>query len=124
VYDIDDLKGVVDENVQDRQQEALKAERIIDEAVLRFSRWRRSLDVVPTIVALHRKLEMIADAEIRKTLQGSKQPPDEVALRRMAAAMINKFLHDPTRILKSDGYHGNRQELLDFIRRLFNLDAR
>lgn len=123
VYDIDDLKGVVDENVQDRQQEALKAERIIDEAVLRFSRWRRSLDVVPTIVALHRKLEMIADAEIRKTLQGSKQPPDEVALRRMATAMINKFLHDPTQILKSEGHRGNRQEVLDLVRRLFHLDT-
>lgn len=123
VYDIDDLKGVVEENIQDRQQEALKAERIIDEAVLRFSQWRQSLEVVPTIVALHRKLELIAEAEIKKTLQGSKEPPDEAALGRMAAAMINKFLHDPTQTLKSDGRHGNRQELLDAIQRLFNLDA-
>jgi glutamyl-tRNA reductase len=124
VYDIDDLKGVVEENIQDRQQEALKAERIIDEAVLRFSRWRQSLEVVPTIVALHRKLELIAEAEIRKTLQGGEEALDEAALQRMASAMINKFLHDPTRFLKSDGYHGNRQELLDLIRRLFDLDAR
>ena len=123
VYDIDDLKGVVEENLQDRQQEALKAERIIEEAVLRFSQWRQSLEVVPTIVALHHKLELIADAEIKKTLQGAKAPPDEAALRRMAAAMINKFLHDPTRILKSDGHHGHRQELLDSIQRLFDLDA-
>ncbi len=122
VYDIDDLKGVVEENVQDRQQEALKAERIIDEAVLRFSQWRQSLEVVPTIVALHRKLELIADAEIKKTLQGSK-PPDEAALKRMATAMINKFLHDPTQILKGDGHRGNRQELLGLLQRLFHLDT-
>lgn len=123
VYDIDDLKGVVDENVQDRQQEALKAERIIDEAVLRFSQWRQSLDVVPTIVALHRKMELIAEAEIKKTLHGPSAVVDEEALRRMASAMISKILHDPTRLLKNESFHGNRQELLDWTRRLFNLDS-
>jgi glutamyl-tRNA reductase len=125
VYDIDDLKGVVDENIQDRRQEALKAERIIDEAVLRFAQWRHGLDVVPTIVALHRKLELIAEAEIRRTLHAASpaEPADEAALKRMAGAMIKKFLHDPTRMLKSERYHGNRQELLDLTRRLFNLDA-
>ena len=30
VYDIDDLQGVVDDNIEDRQQEAIKCERIID----------------------------------------------------------------------------------------------
>ena len=33
VYDIDDLKEVVEENIEDRQKEALKGERIVDEAV-------------------------------------------------------------------------------------------
>jgi glutamyl-tRNA reductase len=34
VYDIDDLKGVIDENIEDRQREARKGERIVDEAVI------------------------------------------------------------------------------------------
>ena len=34
VYDIDDLKGIVDENIEDRNREAVKAQRIIDEAVI------------------------------------------------------------------------------------------
>jgi len=57
VYDIDDLKGIIEENIEDRQKEAVKGERIIDEAVIRFREWHETLDVVPTIVALRGKLE-------------------------------------------------------------------
>jgi len=57
VYDIDDLKGIIEENIEDRQKEAVKGERIIDEAVIRFREWHEALDVVPTIVALRGKLE-------------------------------------------------------------------
>ena len=49
VYDIDDLNGVIDENIEDRQREAIKGERIIDESVIGFKNWYLSLDVVPTI---------------------------------------------------------------------------
>jgi glutamyl-tRNA reductase len=124
VYDIDDLKGVVDENIDDRRREALKAERLVDEAVLGFRQWRESLDVVPTLVALRRKLEAIAQVEIEKTLHGpeSQALVDAQTLRRMTGAMINKILHDPTLLLKSNTFHGNRAELLGLMRRLFRLD--
>ena len=39
VYDIDDLKDLVDENIEDRNREAIKAQRIIDEAVIGFRKW-------------------------------------------------------------------------------------
>ena len=83
VYDIDDLKGVIDENVEDRQKEAVKGERIVDEAVIRFRQWYESLEVVPTIVALRQKMEIIAEAEIKRTLQATTCPPkDAQALSR------------------------------------------
>ena len=52
VYDIDDLKGVIDESIENRNKEAIKGERIVDEAVIGFRQWYDNLDVVPTIVAL------------------------------------------------------------------------
>ena len=55
VYDIDDLKGVIDENMEDRNREAVKAERIIDEAVIHFRQWYQNLGVVPTIKAFARQ---------------------------------------------------------------------
>ena len=125
VYDIDDLKGVVEENVSDRQREARRAERIIDEAVIRFRSWYESLDVVPTIVALREKLTAIARAELKKTCGSLSHlsAEDRDAMSRMTEALINKALHDPTLFLKGNGCGGNRSAYLDMTRKLFNLNG-
>jgi glutamyl-tRNA reductase len=123
VYDIDDLQGVVDENIEDRQQEALKGERIVDEAVISFRQWYESLDVVPTIIALRKKIEAIAAAEIKKTLQSNKIPDGGVAaIHKMTGALINKILHDPTLFLKANGMVEDKSLYVDAIRKIFKLD--
>ncbi len=123
VYDIDDLKGVIEENIEDRQKEALKGERIIDEAVVRFREWHAGLEVVPTIVSLRQKLDAMAETEIRRTLHGNALPPESAqALSRMMAAFINKVLHEPTVFLKHDGMQANKALYLDAVRKLFKLD--
>jgi glutamyl-tRNA reductase len=125
VYDIDDLKGVVEDNIQDRRKEAVKANRIIDEAVIQFRKWLESLELVPTIVALHQKLEQIAEAEMKKTLTSLPHLSEEDirAMQRMTQAMINKILHDPTTYLRRNGCMGNRSLHLDVTRKLFHLDS-
>ena len=124
VYDIDDLQGVVDDNIEDRQYEAIKGERIIDEAVISFRQWYDSLEVVPTIVALRNKMETIAAAEIQKTLQSHSIPEDSVsAIQKMTGALINKILHDPTMFLKKDGMIEDKSLYIDTVRRLFKLDG-
>jgi glutamyl-tRNA reductase len=124
VYDIDDLQGVINENIKDRKQEAVKGERIVDEAVFKFRRWYESLGAVPTIVDLRNKMESISKAEVQKTLQAmphlSKE--DGIAMQKMSSAMINKILHDPIIQLKSDGCHGDRSTFIDIARKLFRLD--
>ena len=124
VYDIDDLKGVIDENIEDRNREAIKGERIVDEAVISFRHWFESLDVIPTIVELRNKIEDIAKGEIKKTLQTLKHLSDDdyEAISRMTNAMINKILHDPTLLLKSNGHHQKKSVYLDVTRKLFRLD--
>ncbi|KJS31108.1 MAG: glutamyl-tRNA reductase [Desulfatitalea sp. BRH_c12] len=124
VYDIDDLNAVIDENVEDRRREAIKAERIVDEAVIQFRQWFESLAAIPTIKALHAKIRAVAQAEMQKTIShlGHLTEDDRKAIERMTEAMANKILHEPTRYLKSEGCRGNRSQSLDLARRLFNLD--
>ncbi len=124
VYDIDDLKGVIEENIEDRSREAAKAERFIDEAVIRFRQWYENLGVVPTIKDLRKKMERIAENEIKKTLKSLPDLSAEKcdAINRMTEAIVNKFLHDPTIYLKNEGYHGDKSISLDLTRKLFNLD--
>ncbi|MFZ1986275.1 MAG: glutamyl-tRNA reductase [Desulfatitalea sp.] len=124
VYDIDDLNQVIDTNIDDRQREAVKAERMIDEAVIQFRQWYESLDVVPTIKALHAKLRTAAQAEMQKTFHqlAHLTTEDKKAIERMVEATVNKLLHDPTHYLKSNGCRGDRSVSLDVARKLFNLD--
>lgn len=124
VYDIDDLKGVVEDNLENRQNEAVKGERIIDEAVIRFRQWYQGLDVLPTVIALRGKMDQIAQTETQKTLRTlnhlSKQ--DGEAICRMADAMVNKMLHDPTLFLKKMSKSKNKSVSIDVARKLFNLE--
>ena len=123
VYDIDDLQDVIDDNIEDRRREAVKGERIVDEAVIHFREWYAGLEVVPTIVALRNKLESIAEAEIKKTLQSNKVPEvSSGAIEKMAAALINKIMHDPTMFLKKDTMPGDKSKHIDTVRKLFKLD--
>jgi len=124
VYDIDDLKGVIEENIEDRNKEAIRGERIVDEAVIRFRQWYESLDVIPTIIALRKKIDTIAEMEINKTLQSLNHLPDSdrQAIYRMKNSLMNKILHDPTLFLKSNGCYRNKTAYLDMARKLFGLD--
>jgi glutamyl-tRNA reductase len=124
VYDIDDLKGIVDENIEDRNREAVKAQRIIDEAVIGFRKWVDTLKVVPTIVSLRGKVEAMAKQELEKTLGtlNHLSKTDKRAIERMTGALVKKILHEPTDFLKRDGCRGHKSAALDLTRKLFNLE--
>jgi len=124
VYDIDDLKNAIQENIEERKQEALRGERIVDAAVIQFRRWFQSLDVVPTIVDLRNKMEGIRQKELKKTFSAlnSASEEDRAAIDRLTAALVKKILHDPTVFLKESGHEGEKSVHIDITRRLFSLD--
>jgi len=124
VYDIDDLMGVVDENLDERRKEAIRGERIVDEAVLKFQEWLNSLDAVPTIIDLKNKFEAMAEEELQKTFHSLQtlSEQDRQALHRMMEALIKKVLHNPTLFLKGDGCSGDKSAYIDMARKLFDLD--
>ena len=125
LYDIDDLQGVIDINVNERQKEALRAERIIDESLVKFEEWLNNLAIIPTIKALKQKIENITQFEIHKTLQAlNSKDSDEFlpALERMGNSIMNKILHDPINFLKGEGYHKDSSACLVLTQKLFKLD--
>lgn len=124
VYDIDDLKSVIEENIEDRNKEALKGKRLVEEAVIKFNQWYTSLEAVPTIVDLKHKLETIARNEAEKTLQAFSHfsEQDKKAVYRMTEAVVKKIMHDPATLLKSNGTHRDKAIYLDITRKLFKLD--
>jgi glutamyl-tRNA reductase len=125
VYDIDDLKSAIQENLDEREQEARRGERLVDESVIQFRRWFQGLEVVPTIVGLREKMEQIRQRELKKTFASLKSASeqDRQAIDRLTGALVNKILHDPTQFLKQVGHKEDKARYLDMARRIFNLDA-
>jgi glutamyl-tRNA reductase len=124
VYDIDDLKTAIQENIDEREHEALRGERIVDAAVIQFRRWFQSLDVVPTVIALRDKMEEIRQKELKKTfgsLRASSEE-DRAAIDRLTAALVNKILHGPTVFLKQSANKEEKALYVDMTRKLFSLD--
>ena len=124
VYDIDDLKGVIQLNMEQRQQEAVKAERIIQEEVLKFDKWLKTLAAVPTIVSLREKAERIVLAEIKKSSSalGDLTDHQRETIEVMTRSIAEKLLSDPISFLKKKADRPTLNSYLDSARRLFNLD--
>lgn len=123
LYNVDDLRGVVDANMFERQKEAEKAEKIIEEELETFLKWQSSLDSVPTIIALREKAEEIKKEELDKffhKIQGIGEKEKE-AIEYMATALMNKLIHPPTAALKEDSE--NKDALVAAIRRLYGING-
>ncbi len=122
LYDVDNLQGIIDTNIQERGKEAEKAEQIVDEEIGSFLKWTESLTATPTIVALRNMAEKIRKTELEKTL--SKMGPMEEnkikAIEQLTATIVNKLIHPPTAALKSG--EENKEEMLDIVQKLFNLE--
>ncbi len=126
LYDIDDLREVVEENLAQRQEEAARARLIVGEEVQRFNVWLRSLELKPTIVDLLDRGEQIAESEVRKTLKNiGPDVPDHVtrAVETMALSLVKKLYHEPISFLKrrSEEEEPSRR-FISLTRRMFNLD--
>ncbi len=126
LYNIDDLKGVADENLQERANEANKAEGIVQDEVQSFVRWVGSLEQVPTITALRQRFEDIRRRELEKSFGGSLKDlsaEQRAALEDMTTAMINKILHGPTTQLKNNSQNDDEATLyVAALKKLFNLE--
>ena len=122
LYTVDDLRGVIEENLQARKEAARDAEQIIDVQTLEFMGWLNSLNAVPTIKALRASVDRIAEAEVQraqKKLQSGEDAGE--VIRQLANSLSKKFTHAPTEQLTRNNHDG---VLNDAAHRLFKLDKK
>jgi glutamyl-tRNA reductase len=125
VYDIDDLTVIVSENTAQRRDEAIKAERIVQEEAIRFETWLKTLEVVPTIVALKERTEALRKAEMERSLSALGQLTESQlhAVETLTVSLADKIINDPIVMLKSKADKAGQDNFLDIARKLFNLDG-
>ena len=98
LYNIDDLRQVVDRARAAREYERERAEAIIERHVAKYRAWRRSRRADPAVRALRDTARrLVADAVAAR----APDPDDaDEALRLASHAALNKVLHGPTRAIR------------------------
>ncbi len=124
LYDIDELKDVVEENKAEREKEAHKAERMVEAEVIKFISWMDTLDVVPIIQKLQEKAEKVRLQEIARSQKrlGELTQKQRDALEILTKSITNKILHDPVVCLRKGLTENERDQVLAITCRLFGID--
>lgn len=128
VYDVDDLKEVVEANKEDRCRKAMEARAIINEETKSFEALRDSFDAVPTITKLRSYFEGILTDKLEGYL--SKKGVDDISneeLIKLSKGIVNKLLHRPMQHFRCNPDNNRTisevHENMRVINRIFGLDT-
>ena len=123
LYNIDDLQGIVEENLAKRGAELAQAESIVEEEANRFAAWMQSREIIPTVVALRQRFENIRRAELTRLQQKfSGLPPEAHAqIDNITRLIVEKLLLTPTEQLKAVSDDALAATYSDALSRLFSL---
>jgi glutamyl-tRNA reductase len=123
LYDVDDLAGVVEANIQERAKQAQQAEAIVTEEVDRMMARLKLEEVTPTIVSLQDWLENIRSNEVARTLRRIPgiTPEQQQMIEAMTKAIVNKIAHGPISELRRNAGQPEGEQVIDAIRKVFHL---
>ncbi|WP_166238888.1 glutamyl-tRNA reductase [Paenibacillus turpanensis] len=126
LYDIDDLEGIVEANMEQRRKEADKIAYMIREEMDAFKQWNKLLGVSPVIRALQEKAAEIHEetmASLLNKLPGLSER-EQKALRKITKSMLNQLTHDPILRIKEMAADKGGDEALKTFTAIFALEER
>lgn len=124
LYDIDDLEGIVQSNLEQRRQEAAKIEVMIEEEMKLFDQWYKTLGVVPLIRALQTKAANIHEetmASLTNKLPDLNEHQLKV-IRKLTKSIVNQMMQDPILGIKEMAGEKRPEEAMDMFVKLFALE--
>ncbi len=123
LYDIDDLHGVVNNNLEGRKKEAERAERIVAEEVDRMLSRLKVQEVAPAIVGLQGQFEEIRAAELEKLRRKpyGMTPEQLDHVDALTRAIVNKIAHGPISEMRRQAGEPEGGQIVDTIKRIFRL---
>jgi glutamyl-tRNA reductase len=124
LYDIDDLEGIVEANLQERKKAAEKIMLMIEHEIVEFKQWLGTLGVIPVISALREKAHVI-QSETMVSLE-RKLPNlsdrDLKVLNKHTKSIINQLLKDPILQAKELAARPDANQAMDLFMKIFNIE--
>ncbi|BAC14026.1 glutamyl-tRNA reductase [Oceanobacillus iheyensis HTE831] len=124
LYDIDNLQHIVDDNLESRKQAAEKIELLIEEEIVTFKEWLKTLGVIPVISALRQKALTI-QAETMQSIE-RKIPNltdrERKVLNKHTKSIINQLLKEPVTQAKEFAGKDNAEDSLQLFINIFGIE--
>lgn len=124
LYDIDDLQGIVEANLAERERAANEITQMIDTEIHEFKDWMGTLGVVPVISALRQKAATI-QAETMQSIE-NKMPNltdrERKILSKHTKSIVNQLLKEPILQAKELAGSPNAAKQLELFQRIFGIE--
>lgn len=124
VYAVDDLKTIMQQNLQQREENAQKAYGIVGKFTHDFFKWLQTLSVDPMIKEIRKKARECSQKELDRAIKKGYIPKEyEQQIEKIIHQAFNSFLHEPTSILKNIAEQPQADTVVQSIQLFFNLNT-
>jgi glutamyl-tRNA reductase len=124
IFRIDDLRSISNENHAMRQEEAIRAQEIVEHYTDEFYAWLRALSIEPVIKQMREHVAAAIEKEMQRALKKGFVPKEyEANMRKMAEQMFNRFLHDPTQNLRQSSTEKKNANCIEAVKKMFNINT-
>jgi glutamyl-tRNA reductase len=121
LYTVDDLKGVIDENVKSREGAARDAEVMVQEGYESFVAQLRASGVGSVLKQFRRQAENLQKQEFEKALSALRGGAEaEAVLSSLSRNLTNKLIHEPTIQVRRAAEKGQDHKA-EWLLELFNI---
>jgi glutamyl-tRNA reductase len=123
LYSVDDLKAACETNQRQREKEWPKAQRIVQQELIRFVQDWNHRATAPTIRRLREQADRIRQAELDRLWPrlGELDPQVAEEIDHAFQRLVNKLLHPPLESLRDEAGQQHHQSLIEALRKLFQL---
>jgi len=123
LYSIDDLTQIIETNIAQRRSAAENAENYVHEGARLYVRETRIQQDRELLRAFRDQAKHVQAAELERARKDLARGTDtDRVLERLSNSLTNKLIHAPTMAIREASADG-RTDILDFMRRLYDVDA-
>ena len=124
LFNIDDLESVVDENLHQRQQEAIAAQAIVEEEADSLLERYQYLSMQPVMSQLSAKAEQIRRTELKRAMRKLRDLSEEDVrvVENMTRMLVRKLLREPMSSVHDAVGTAQEQDMKDAMETLFQLE--
>lgn len=123
LYQVDDLKSIVNENMELREENSKLSYEIVGKYTMEFYSWLDSLTVEPLIKEMYIKANRAAKDELERVISKKYLPSEyEDEMQKMLEQSFKRFLHPLSKKMRAVSDKATSDTILESLKYLLDLE--